>query len=334
MFSYDGVDGTSNFTLANINNVISQGCAFLPALGQYKYDAEEWFDYRSDGNYLSSALNGEEEAYLLSFGYDYVEISNDSVNYFPVRLVREANFSKVAYTGDYNDLTNKPTIPTNAESTANKVTSITYNSTDTQYPSAKSVYDFINKYVVYGDTTVTIADLSELKYCIYENTPLAVDSISVRGTNAVCKFKGLVNHEGAYVFYVIELNFTNNTPSWNDAVSFEVYIPGPTYSVKVGSTSYSPVGGEVSLPAYPTVPTISTDISSDATSDTKTASPKAVKTFVEGKGYTTNTGTLTGVTFNGTSATVSSGVAAITATIPTIESLTQNEIDTIWTNAS
>ena len=40
-------------------------------------------------------------------------------------------------------------------------------------------------------------------------------------------------------------------------------------------------------PTIPTVPTISTDISADATSDTKTASPKAVKTFVEGKGYGT-----------------------------------------------
>lgn len=35
-------------------------------------------------------------------------------------------------------------------------------------------------------------------------------------------------------------------------------------------------------------------------------------------GFTKNTGTLTGVTFNGSAATVSSGVAAITATIPNI----------------
>lgn len=34
-------------------------------------------------------------------------------------------------------------------------------------------------------------------------------------------------------------------------------------------------------PTIPTVPTISTDISADATSDTKTASPKAVKTYVD-----------------------------------------------------
>ena len=52
-------------------------------------------------------------------------------------------------------------------------------------------------------------------------------------------------------------------------------------------------------PTIPTVPEISTDISADATSDTKTTSPKAVKTFVEGKGYTTNTGTITSVKMNG-----------------------------------
>ena len=35
--------------------------------------------------------------------------------------------------------------------------------------------------------------------------------------------------------------------------------------------------------SQPTVPTISTDISADAASDTKTASPKAVKSYVDGK---------------------------------------------------
>ena len=43
----------------------------------------------------------------------------------------------------------------------------------------------------------------------------------------------------------------------------------------------------VNTPTIPTVPAISTDIAADAASDTKTASPKAVKTFVEGKGYQT-----------------------------------------------
>ena len=47
--------------------------------------------------------------------------------------------------------------------------------------------------------------------------------------------------------------------------------------------------------AIPSVPTISTDITADATSDTKTTSPKAVKTFVEGKGYGTYTKPANGI---------------------------------------
>jgi Zn-dependent metalloprotease len=73
----------------------------------------------------------------------------------------------VATSGSYNDLTNKPTIPTKTsdltnddgfitgitssnvttalgytpENQANKVTTISASSTDTQYPSAKCVYD-------------------------------------------------------------------------------------------------------------------------------------------------------------------------------------------------
>ena len=39
--------------------------------------------------------------------------------------------------------------------------------------------------------------------------------------------------------------------------------------------------------AAPTIPAISYNIERDAGSDAKTTSPKAVKTFVEGKGYLT-----------------------------------------------
>lgn len=60
----------------------------------------------------------------------------------------------------------------------------------------------------------------------------------------------------------------------------------------IGAGTYSkPSGGipasDIASGVIPTVPTISTDISADASSDAKTASPKAVKTFVEGKGYGT-----------------------------------------------
>ena len=58
--------------------------------------------------------------------------------------------------------------------------------------------------------------------------------------------------------------------------------------VTLGGTSVVSSGVAV-LPAYPTVPTISTSISTDASSDTKTASPKAVKTYVDGKVPTIST---------------------------------------------
>lgn len=83
-----------------------------------------------------------------------------------------------AFSGSYNDLSNKPTIPSKTsdltndgdginafltqhqsisgkEDTSNKVTSISSSSTDTQYPSAKCVYDAI------GDADVNIQVIEE-----------------------------------------------------------------------------------------------------------------------------------------------------------------------------
>ena len=61
-------------------------------------------------------------------------------------------------------------------------------------------------------------------------------------------------------------------------------VNGKTGVVVLDATD---VGALPESTVIPTVPVISTDISADATSDTKTTSPKAVKTFVEGKGYGT-----------------------------------------------
>jgi hypothetical protein len=90
--------------------------------------------------------------------------------------VTPSDLSSVATSGSYNDLTNKPTIPSktsdltndsgfitnsvdnltnyytksstdtllgNKEDKSNKVTSLSSSSTDTQYPSAKCVYDLV-----------------------------------------------------------------------------------------------------------------------------------------------------------------------------------------------
>ena len=53
--------------------------------------------------------------------------------------------------------------------------------------------------------------------------------------------------------------------------------------------------------------------------------PSAVtESTVSGWGFTKNTGTLTGVSFNGTNATVTNGVASITASIPTVPTISTN----------
>lgn len=46
------------------------------------------------------------------------------------------------FSGDYDDLTNKPDL-SGYQTTANLVTSISSASTDTQYPSAKLLYDTV-----------------------------------------------------------------------------------------------------------------------------------------------------------------------------------------------
>ena len=52
------------------------------------------------------------------------------------------NLSTVATSGDYNDLTNKPDL-SGYQTTTNLVTSVSSSSTDSQYPSAKCVYDIV-----------------------------------------------------------------------------------------------------------------------------------------------------------------------------------------------
>ena len=61
----------------------------------------------------------------------------------------------------------------------------------------------------------------------------------------------------------------------------------PAAQVNSDWNAESGVAKILNKPTIPTVPTISTDIDTDGNDDTKTASPKAVKTFVEGKGYLT-----------------------------------------------
>lgn len=89
---------------------------------------------------------------------------------------------------------------------------------------------------------------------------------------------------GSLVTWGTESGYT--VPLSVDGVSKTICLDG--YSAGGSGVSDVTLGGTsvvtnnvAALPSYPSVPTISTSITSDATSDTKTASPKAVKTYVD-----------------------------------------------------
>ena len=107
-----------------------------------------------------------------------------------------------AFSKNYNDLTNKPTIPTKTsdltndsnfitehqdingkEDKSNKVTSISADSTDTQYPSAKCVYDLIENI---DDTPGTTPSSHNHGYITDEGTIGSTANLPlITGTNGV-----------------------------------------------------------------------------------------------------------------------------------------------------
>lgn len=72
---------------------------------------------------------------------DLVDDTNKT-NKFVTSAEKTTWNNKSDFSGSYNDLTNKPDL-TVYEENSNKVTSVTSSSTDTEYPSAKCVYDIV-----------------------------------------------------------------------------------------------------------------------------------------------------------------------------------------------
>lgn len=71
---------------------------------------------------------------------------------------------------------------------------------------------------------------------------------------------------------------------WNATSGMGVILNKPTIPAAQVNSDWNASSGVAQIlnkPTIPTVPTISTDISADATSNTKTASPKAVKDYVD-----------------------------------------------------
>lgn len=112
--------------------------------------------------------------------------------------------------------------------------------------------------------------------------------------------------------------------NWNNKTS----NIGTVTQVNVGSTSYNPSNGVVSLPAYPT-----TLPASDVSAWAK-ASTKPTYTASEVGALPSTTVIPDAQVQSDWNATSGMGVILNKPTIPTIESLTTSEIDTIWNNAT
>ena len=117
------------------------------------------------------------------------------------------------FSGSYNDLSNKPTIPTkisdltndsNFEVNTNKVTSINSSSTDTQYPSAKCVYDIISGFS--GSSTNVIES---------ENEPINLFDLT-SGNETLKKGYNVIDYDDTYstIYYYDTSSHTNSVSNF------------------------------------------------------------------------------------------------------------------------
>jgi len=124
------------------------------------------------------------------------------------------------FSGSYNDLSNKPTIPTkisdltndsNFEVTTNKVTSISSLSTDTQYPSAKCVYDNIEEIT---NIPANIVDASDDDMNLFDLT---------LGSSSLEKGYNVINFDDSYYSFGY-YNTVSTTASVSNFTAIGIYV--------------------------------------------------------------------------------------------------------------
>ena len=168
--------------------------------------------------------------------------------------VQPGALAAVATSGQYSDLTGTPTIPA-APGTLDTTATTAQATSASEALSGSVVLHKISKTGKYSDLsgkpTVPVITL---------NGSTAGTPSFYAPTSAGTAGQVLVSTGGA--------------PTWQAAPG------GDVTDVTLGGTSVVDGNGVAVLPAYPVVPTISTDIDADAASDTKTASPKAVADYV------------------------------------------------------
>ena len=124
---------------------------------RYVYNGNEWIEISSDNQYIEYIYINNQWEELGSIGVDinlddyYTKTETNNLLDGKQPLITNDNklsaslvsgLSTVATSGSYNDLSNKPDLSV-YQTTANLVTTISSSSTDSQYPSAKCVYDLV-----------------------------------------------------------------------------------------------------------------------------------------------------------------------------------------------
>lgn len=197
-------------------------------------------------------------------------------------IKNKPTLATVATSGSYNDLSNKPTIPT--------VPTI---STDVETDKASTTKTVCPKAV--HDVT---GSLSDLKTTDKTSLVAAINEAAQSGGGVTQVQSNWTESDDTKVDYIKNkpnlatvatsgsYNDLSNKPSipaaqvnsdWSAGSGVAQILNKPSLAAVATSGDYDDLTGK---PTIPTVPTISTDITTDAASDTKTASPKAVADYV------------------------------------------------------
>ncbi len=186
-----------------------------------------------------------------------------------------------AHTHAYDGLTGKPTIPTVPEIS----TDITADAaSDIKTASPKAVKTYVDAAAGGGSVTVDdeISGTSEnpvqnkvIKAALDgKQDTLQYDTEPTRLSNKMLTSGKLYN----------AFQTKQDVLTWDDTPTADSVKPvksGGVYTALAGKSDTGHTHAYSELTGKPTIPTISTDITADAASDLKTASPKAVKTYVD-----------------------------------------------------
>lgn len=220
------------------------------------------------GTYVvKTALTSSTQSYSLnvSFGGQTYSLSTSNGVIDDTRTLTFS--SNATWSGSITTVAGGTTIRVRVFSSGTVVTTVGFVAVSNDYNDLDNRPDLTTKQdkLVSGTNIKTINNQSLLgsgNITISGGSGGGVTDVTLGGTSVV------TNNVAALPAYPTSLP-ASDVSSWAKASS------KPTYTA-------SEVGALPDTTIIPTVPTISTNITTDATSDTKTASPKAVKTYVDG----------------------------------------------------